>query len=411
MLQFKNLIRFVVRRFSQEKLPQVAGSLTFTTVLALVPILTIMLAIFTAFPLFQRFQQLLESYFVNNLLPSSTAHILLSYLNKFASQSMQLSAAGALALLATAVAMLSTIEQVFNQIWRIKIARSWMRRVIVYWAVLTLGPLLIGFSVSVTTYLFTLTDSMLTNVRFFARLVYTLVSFVLTTGVFTLLYFAIPNRWIAWRDALAGGVFAGVAFEIAKRLFIFYITQFPTYDKIYGAVAAVPIFLLWIYMLWLITLVGALFAAALPLVRKGKGRLDEDIEPVSSFIDSVTILKILYEARSNSFAALSVHQLCVKSGLSEEKIAELLQAMLKPGWVGLVTGVQTRTSWWGKSYAVTQPRRWVLLKNLHQLQLADVYRFFVFDTTSTEPLARQINQMIQNNLGKPLPAYFSCEVS
>ena len=156
--QVRDLFRFAARRLDEERLPQVAGSLTFTTVLALVPVLTIALAIFTAFPLFNTFRASLEAYFVDNLMPKSVANTILGYLNQFATQSSRLSALGAVALVVTAVAMMSMIDRVFNQIWRVKTPRPLIQRMMVYWATVTLGPLMIGISMTVTSYLFTATN-------------------------------------------------------------------------------------------------------------------------------------------------------------------------------------------------------------------------------------------------------------
>src|SRR5215213_2649604 len=152
--QVRDLFRFVGRRLDEERLPQVAGSLTFTTVLALVPVLTIALAIFTTFPLFKTFRTALEAYFIQSLMPKGIANTILGYLNQFASQARRLSAVGAVVLIATAIAMLAMVDRTFNRIWSVRTARPFTQRILVYWATVTLGPLLIGISITVTSYLF-----------------------------------------------------------------------------------------------------------------------------------------------------------------------------------------------------------------------------------------------------------------
>ena len=158
--ELRDLFRFAGRRLSEEYLTQVAGSLTFTTILALVPMLTIALAIFTAFPLFSTFRDALDQYFVNSLMPQNVAKTILNNLNQFASKSASLSAMGGVALIVTSGLTMSTIDQVFNRIWRVKTQRPLIQRILVYWAIVTLGPLLIGISITVTSYLTTATNGL-----------------------------------------------------------------------------------------------------------------------------------------------------------------------------------------------------------------------------------------------------------
>lgn len=266
-VQVRDLLRFAGQRLREERLPQVAGSLTFTTVLALVPLLTIALAVFTTFPLFDTFRRALDSYFLRSLIPAGIASTILDYLNQFASQATRLSAVGAVALIATAVAMIGTVDRTFNRIWRVRTRRPFAQRVLTYWAVITLGPLLIGVSISVTGYLFAATNGVVLKLPLLGAVMFTLVSLALTAGAFTLLYMVVPNRLIDWRDAACGGVLAAIAFELSKRLFAVFIASFPTYTVLYGALAAIPLFLVWIYLGWMITLMGATLTAALPVVR------------------------------------------------------------------------------------------------------------------------------------------------
>ncbi|MFL6707594.1 MAG: YihY family inner membrane protein, partial [Massilia sp.] len=254
--QAGDLARFAIRRLTEERLPQVAGSLTFTTVLALVPLLTIVLAIFTTFPVFATFRTSLETYFVQTLIPRGIANTITGNLTQFASKATRLSAVGAVALLVTSTAMMSMIERALNQIWGVKRRRPFTQRLVMYWALLTLGPILIGLSLTVTSQLFMATSEVVRAVPFLGALFYTLVSVSLSAGAYTLLYVTVPNRDVAWGDAIVGGVVAALAFEIAKRVFAIFIKQFPTYAIIYGALAALPLFLLWLYFSWMIALVG-----------------------------------------------------------------------------------------------------------------------------------------------------------
>ncbi|GAA4016482.1 YihY family inner membrane protein [Actimicrobium antarcticum] len=405
--QLRDLFRFAARRLDEEHLPQVAGSLTFTSVLALVPLLTIALAIFTAFPLFNTFRASLEAYFIQNLMPKAIANTILGYLTQFAAKSTGLSAIGGGVLIITAVAMMSTIDRVFNRIWGVRVSRPFLQRVLVYWAILTLGPLLIGVSISLTSYLFSATNGVVLVVPMVGAVAYTLISVALTTGAFSLLYVAVPNRSVDWSDAFWGGLLAGVAFEIAKRLFAAYIVKFPTYTMVYGSVAAVPIFLLWIYMFWMITLAGALLAAALPVVKYERWWFVA--RPGSAFVDAITILRLLYRSRqAASTSVVDANMIRTGTRLGFDESEQLLQQMLEAGWVGRIKTDAPKRMRWGKSNAGSQDR-WVLLANPGQLKLADIYRLFVFDAFGASPLASHVENAVENGLDISLADYFNDE--
>jgi membrane protein len=402
-VQVRDLLRFAGRRLREERLPQVAGSLTFTTVLALVPVLTIALAVFTTFPLFVTFRRALESYFLRSLIPGGIANTILGYLNQFASQATRLSALGAAALIATAVAMVGTVDRTFNRIWRVRTGRPFAQRVLTYWAVVTLGPLLIGVSISLTGYLFTATNDVL-KVPLLGAMFYTLVSLALTSSTFTLLYMVVPNRVVDWRDAACGGVLAALAFELSKRVFAVFIASFPTYTIVYGALAAMPLFLVWIYLGWLITLVGATLAAALPVVRYE--RWWHVAQPGSAFIDAVALLEVLYQARSGESAAVSAATLRMRTRIGFEESEQLLQQMLDAGWVGRIRQVAARRRVQFGKRQTEGLDSWTLLGNPEQLRLADVYRIFVFTATDQMPLSCAVEAAVEAGLQQTLAAYF-----
>jgi membrane protein len=395
--QLRNLVSFANRRLQEVRLPQVAGSLTFTTVLALVPILTIGLAILTSS---------LETYFTQSLMPKSISTTVLGYLTQFATKATRLSAVGGVALIVTAVATMAMIDKTFNQIWQVKRSRPIVQRVVVYWAIVTLGPLLIGISISVTSFLFSATNDVVKAVPFIGVVFYTVFSILLTTGAYALLYTAVPNRPIDWRDAAWGGLFAAIAFEIAKRLFAFFIKQFPTYTVIYGALAAVPIFLLWIYLSWLITLVGAVITASLPVVKFERWWH----VPVagSAFEDAIEVLRVLVLARnSDANATVSVLGVRDKTRFGVDEIEGLLEKMLEMGWVARVAfdlPNEKKRPWWKKHDAGAE--RWILIMNPAALALSDVYRVFVFDTNTQSPLAQHVHRVIGDGMSESLFDYF-----
>lgn len=406
--QLRDLVRFAARRLEEERLPQVAGSLTFATVLGLVPLLTIALAIFTVFPLFNTFRTALETYFSDHLMPKMIANTVLGYLNQFASKSMRLSAVGAVALVLTSVTMMSMIDRVFNRIWRVTIPRPLLQRVLIYWGLVTLAPLLIGISISTTSYLFSATTETVMHGHFLGDLFFSVVSLLLTTGAFTLLYITVPNRAIQWTDACAGGLLAGLVFEAAKRLFALYITKFPTYTIVYGSIAAIPIFLVWIYMFWLVTLVGALFAAALPIVKYE--RWWHVPAPGSAFVDAMAILKVLFDARSGSLcSAVDAHRVRNRTRLGFDESEALLARMDTAGWVARIKPDTPRRHlrFRLRKRAAHGGDRWTLLANPDQLQLIDIYRIFVFTPSEYDERMMIVEQAVAQGLTQSLTSYFS----
>ena len=417
-IQIRNLFRFAHKRLQEVRVPQVAGSLTFTTVLAVVPVVTIGLAILTAFPLFTDFKTSLEAYFAQSLMPKAISSTVLGYLTQFATKATRLSAVGGLALMLTAVATMAMIDATFNDIWQVKRARPLLKRIVVYWAILTLGPLLIGVSISATSFVFTATNDVVKTMPLLGAVFYTLLSVLITTGAYTLLYVTVPNRPVDWRDAVWGGLFAAIAFEIAKRLFAVFIKQFPTYTVIYGALAAVPIFLLWIYFSWIITLFGAVIAASLPIVKFE--RWWHVPLPGSAFEDAVTILSVLVHARDaksdvdakklieENSAAVSISIMRRKTRMGVDEIEGLLERMLAVGWVERIAPAMPRSSksklWRNAHHAGDD--RWIMIMNPASLALADVYGLFVFDARHDNTLASKVHRAIGDGLSENLHDYF-----
>jgi membrane protein len=413
-----DLLRFARRRLREEKLPQVAGSLTFTTTLALVPLLTIVLAILTTFPVFGQLRSALDTWFVQTLMPKAIANTISSNLTQFASKAKGLSLLGAALLLLTTTAMMGMIERAFNQVWGVRRPRPWSQRVLVYWALITLGPILFGLSLSATSQLFSATGGLARSAPVLGTLFFTVVSIVLTTGAYTLLYMAVPNRRVYWRDALWGGLAAEVAFEIAKRGFALFIRQFPTYAIIYGALAALPLFLVWMYLSWLITLVGAVLAAALPVVKYERWK--HQPTPGSIFVDAMAVLKVLHgSSRLTGTALVLSAAIRAHTRIGYDEMTMLLEKMVSAGWVGRVQDEAPAGKRWGRGLRQNVDN-WVLLVDPGKLRLADVYRLFVFEAGLTdEPapptplaldtaaLARQVEAAVEGGLEQSLAAHFA----
>jgi membrane protein len=418
--ELRDLVRFARRRVGEERLPQVAGSLTFTTTLALVPLLTIALAVFTTFPVFNNFRAAMQAYFQQVMMPRAITDTIIANLTQFARQATGLSALGAVALVLTSVAMMGMIERAFNQIWRVRTPRPLVQRITIYWALVTLGPLMFGLSMTATTQLYLATGSLARSAPAASALFYTLVSVGLTTCAYTLLYMCVPNRHVDWRDAAWGALAAALAFEVAKRAFGLFVRQFPTYAIIYGALAALPVFLLWIYVSWMITLVGALLAAALPVIKYE--RWWHRPVPGGAFVDAMAILKVLHGvARLNDSALVSSSAIRAHTRIGYDEMGMLLERMVAAGWVGRVQvdpGARTR---WGRRVRQSDDH-WVLLTNPAKLRVADVYRLFVFGgagkagdegaagdspvALDTGALARQVEAAVEQGLDQTLAEHF-----
>jgi len=402
LTEVRSLILFALRRLADGQLAQVAGSLTFTTVLALVPILTIALAIFTAFPLFNTFRTSLEAYFIQSLMPKAISTNILGYLNQFATKATRLSAFGAVALMVTSIAMLATIDKVFNEIWRVKHRRSLIKRMMVYWALITLAPLLLGVSLTVTSYLFDATSD-LVGVIPGSKALYTMTSIVLSSCAFALLYVVVPNRPINWRDAAWGGLVAGVLFEIAKRIFAAFVIHLPSYTIVYGAVALFPIFLIWIYTCWVITLFGAVITASLPVVKYE--RWWHVPRPGSRFVDAMTLLETLFNARVRSVqAGMSSWEIRQKTRLGFDEIERLLTQMTKAGWVGRLHADEGITK---KPVPLAGSEWWVLLANPAVIPVSQVYRLFVFEAQADARLSKTVELAIEQGLQQTLEDFFT----
>jgi membrane protein len=328
----------------------------------------------------------------------------LDYLSQFAAKASRLSVFGAVFLIVTAIMMFGTVDRTLNQIWRVKTSRPFLQRMIIYWAIMTLGPLLLGASLSFASELSPITGLLGREAPFLRTLLLVLVSLSLSTLAFSLLYLTVPNRVVDWRDAAIGGLVAASAFEITRRLFTFFIVQGPSssYKVVYGALAAVPIFLIWVYLFWLITLAGAVIAAALPVVKYE--RWWHKPAPGSEFLDAMNVLKVMVDARSGT-AAVDALRLREFTRLGFEESESLLQRMLVVGWVGRVKS--EAISSWRLSRKHRKQDRWVLLANPEKLTVSDVYQLFAFAPSAQSPLSSKVEQAVERELATPLKNYFN----
>ena len=322
----------LIRRFREDRLALTASSLTFTSVISLVPMATVMLALFSAFPMFSTLQATLQHYFVSTLVPDTIARPVLGAITQFSTRASRLGVVGLVALVVSAIALMLTIDRALNAIWRVRKPRPIAQRVLIYWSAMTLGPLLIGVSVAATSYALTASRGYWWDVPRGIGVVFGVGEFVVVSLGVAALFHYVPNTHVRWRHALMGGVFVAVGFAISKRLLALYFGTVPTYSMIYGAFATVPIFLVWIYLSWIIVLLGAVLAAYAPVAGMQVARWPAG--PGSRFHLALVIVRALRRARDAGKHGMSGDQLSKALSTDPLQIEPLLDALLTIDWVG-----------------------------------------------------------------------------
>ena len=258
----------VLIRVREARLPSVAAALAFTTLLSLVPLMTVGFAILAVFPAFDAWRDQVESLLYTNLIPA-TSDVVSSYLQEFSGQAGTLTGLGLSVLVITALLLFSTIEDAFNDIWGVQKGRKFIQRLLLYWAMLTLGPILLVISLALTSYVGTwIIDDLIEKPGYASLWVLRALPVFLEGLGFLMMYLIIPSREVRFRFALVGALIAVVLFELAKYGFVFFIGNFDTYQVIYGALWTIPVFLVWIYLSWLVTLLGACVSAELGNTKK-----------------------------------------------------------------------------------------------------------------------------------------------
>ena len=325
-------VRTLRLRFREDRLGQTAGSLTFTTLIALVPLLTVMLAVFTAFPMFSQFQAALQKYFLQSLVPDNIARPVLGALTQFASKASRLGAAGLIFLVVSALMLMLTIDRTLNAIWRVRKPRPIAQRVLVYWAALTLGPLVLGVSLTLTSYMLSASKGLVDAMPGGVKLVIDLIQFLLLSAAMTGLFHYVPNTHVRWRHAVAGGVFVALGFEVAKALLAWYVSSVATYATIYGAFATAPIFLLWMFTGWVIVLLGAVIAAYAPSLQMRVVR--QPGTPGQRFALALSVLGCLARARQDDRHGLTLSALSEALRTDPLQIEPVLDELVAPDWIG-----------------------------------------------------------------------------
>lgn len=351
-------LHFVAVRLQQDRCTDMAASLTFTTLLSLVPLLTIMFTVFSAFPVFADLAQHLKEAILSNLASETGGRVITRYMEQFAESASRLTALGIVFLGVTAMWMMLTIDNAFHRIFRVSRQRNLLQRVLVYWAVITLAPLLIGGSLSLTSWLIGLSVGYAQQISATGVELLQWLPVLFTTAAFTLIYRVVPNRYVPLSHALIGGVIAAVAFEAMNRLFAYYIAHFPTYKLVYGAFASLPIFLLWIYLSWLTLLSGAIIAASVSHWRSTHAlKLDQ----AAQLYFALAMLKLMDEGLHHG-EVQDLPSLSRRLRIGYEDVERILQKLADARMVGKLAGLG-----------------WGMVRAPERIRLSELTRLFLLD--------------------------------
>jgi membrane protein len=361
---------FAQRRARDVKMAQVAGSLTFTTTLTIVPLFAVALALLSAFPLFAEFRGAVENA-VLKALPGQISDTVLRYINEFALKATRLTAVGVIFLAGTAIAMMVTFDGVMNDIWRVKNRRPLAQRVLIYWAILTLSPLLIGASLTASSYVWSMSADTLKQLPRSIRGALDYAPVIISGFAYAALFVFVPNRTVAWRDALIGGFIAAILAEIFKHSFGEFVSRGTT-GSIYGAFAVLPLFLIWIYLSWYVVLFGAAITATLPRLRAT--RFSDELLAGNQFITVVALLKALLQAKQGKAPAVRPVELARQIRMSIDETEQLLEALEKLGYVRrlAVPSVGRRNE-----------HDWMLICDENAMTLKPVFEHFAVDPANS----------------------------
>lgn len=348
--------RFFFRQFYEQRGLQVASSLAYATLLALVPLVTVMFSVLRGLPVFEGVGNTIQTYIFNNFVPAF-GETVLSYINSFSQKASQMTVTGLAMIFVVALMLLSTIDNALNSIWHVRNRRSPLARFLVYWTILTMGPVLLGVGLATSSYLLSLPLVSGVDASFGIRerlLAWT--PFFTTSIAFTILYVLIPNCFVLRRHALVGGIAAAVLFELAKYAFGVYVRSMTGFQTIYGALAVIPVFLIWIYTSWVVLLLGAHITFCLSAFRLAAEKLGWK-ESAWSFEEVYQVVYLLWLAQKEG-RALSVFEMMKHhTRIPQYQINEIMGYLHSANWVHST----------GNGY-------WILGRDMDEVTVLDLHR-------------------------------------
>ncbi len=350
-------LRELFRRGHAAQCPQLAASLAFTSLLALVPLLVVGFATLSLFPAFEAWQDTLQDFIFKSFVPGM-GDLIQQHLLAFAAKARALQGLGAAALVVTVLSLMANIETAFNDLWEVRHRRPLGKRLLLYWVLLTLSPLLVGAGLVATSFVVSLPwlrrageIPQLTSVGL------QVLPLLATWVAFALAYKAIPYRRIRLLHAVLGGLVGALLFEIAKHLFAFWLSNFPTQQAIYGAFATVPVFLLWVYLCWFIVLGGAVFTRCLETLPVAGGKAPTSAWQASSCYLAWRLLVCLHDAQRRGDALTEAMLLAREPAFDASSLATSLRVLSDARWI-----------------ARDEDFAWLLCRDLDDLRLVDLLR-------------------------------------
>jgi membrane protein len=354
---FKAFMQFLIKRFIKDRCLQSASALAYVTLLSLVPLLAMTFSMLSVFPAFQVVQEDISNFIFSNFIPT-TSETVKTYLQTFTQHTSKLTFIGIISIILSALLLLKNIDRALNNIWRSTSKRALLPSFVTYWLILTLGPILISTGVLTTYYLISLPLFSDVNAET-GQILLSSLPFITSTIAFTLLYIVIPNKNISWHSALIGGIMGAILFEVAKRGFALYVTRSHAYETIYGALATVPLFLIWIYVSWIVILLGAEITNCLSIFK---------YEYIKSFSYKssnkfIIAFRLIGQLRMAQLDGLSLNIETIMSNedwQNEQDILKILLKLEQEHWV-----------------FHTEYEQWILARDLSDVTLLDLYKIML----------------------------------
>lgn len=363
---------FVAHNYQRCKLPLIAASLTFTTLLALVPFFTITVIVINAFPMFADMATRFNQFLTHIIVPAAGADSVGDYLYDFRDKASGLTAVGISFMIITSLMLIQTIEHAFNQIWQARDQRPLWIRILIYWALLTLGPVVLGMSLSFIN-LLSNPANMANQIPFYSTLFKIITNLALFTILLFLLYKLVPFCFVRWQHALLGAFITAVGLDLLRRGFAIFVTYFGNYQKVYGAFAAIPVFLIWLNLLWLLLLAGAVLTSSLPYWHQDRFRHLRQYQPFENALD---LLYQLVTAQQQGQAVKSC-LLQQKLGISDKHLDQILSKLEKQHYIAYCSD------------------GWILQKDPDKIMLSDLYELIIYQPNHNSAVATSVNTLLQ----------------
>lgn len=358
MQRLQQLVQLIAARFSQDRCAQMAATLTVITLLAAVPVLTIVFTVFSAFPASADVANALQKFLAADMVPETGGKLASFYLAQFGESAVRLSILSVVILAGLAVMMMVSIDRALSTIWHVSRPRPLMQRVLIYWLVLTLGPLLVGGSLSLTTWLVALSVGYAKPISGLGVVVLKLTPLLLTAPAFTFLFRVVPNRYVPMRHALIGGVISAFAFESMNSFFALYLAHLPSYKLVNTLFISFPVFLLWVFLSWVSMLLGGVVASSLSHWRSTE-RAQPD--PMAHLYYALCMLRMMNKGlRSGSVQTLPIF--CEKLRVGFDVLEQILAKLQRANVVSKLAG-----------------QGWGMVREPELVKLKELHRLFVFD--------------------------------